>query len=123
MTVHAPMRHAGQREYSVKTTVREYLRTYGEVAFKVDLRAETDVPTWYLDQLAATDIFFISLNHNHEYVASKHVIGRRCSHYGFWRPDVAAGEAVFHRQETTTAALKHLAFSDEQVLTVRNVES
>jgi len=71
-----------------KRTVREYLRANGEVAAKEELRAGTDVPAWYIDQIASTDTFYTSLNHNHDYVASKHVIGHRSTHDGFWRPEV-----------------------------------
>jgi hypothetical protein len=55
---------------SHKTAVREYLRSHGEVASKQELRAGTDVPAWYITQIAAQDIFYTSLNHNSEYVAS-----------------------------------------------------
>ena len=36
---------------SNKTTVREFLRTHGEVTSKEQLRASTDVPGWYTDQI------------------------------------------------------------------------
>lgn len=39
--------------YSHKITVREYLRTHGEVASKDDLRAGTDVPAWYITNIAS----------------------------------------------------------------------
>jgi len=42
-----------------KRTVREYLRANGEVASKDDLRAGTDVPAWYINQISATDTFYI----------------------------------------------------------------
>jgi hypothetical protein len=103
---------------SHKTTVREYLRTHGEVASKDELRAGTDVPAWYITQIASQDTFSTSLNHNSEYVASKHVVGRRSTHDGFWRPEVDDGLAVFHRRETTKATLKHLAFRRPSGLTV-----
>jgi hypothetical protein len=93
-----------------KRTVREYLRTHDEVVSKDDLRAGTDVPAWYIDQIASQDTFYTSVNHQHEYVASKYVVGHRSSHDGFWRPEVDDGVAVFHRKETTKATLKHLAF-------------
>lgn len=102
---------------SHKTTVRGYLRTHGEVVSKNELRTGTDVPAWYIDQIASQDTFYTSLNHNREYVASKHIVGRRCTHDGFWRPEVDDGEAVLHRQETTTATLKHLAFNRPSGLT------
>jgi len=86
-----------------KRTVREYLREHGEVTSKDKLRAGTDVPAWYITQIAAQDTFYTSLNHNSEYVASKHVVGRRSTHDGFWRPEVDDGEAVFHHKETTKA--------------------
>ncbi|WP_302080554.1 transposase [Salinibaculum rarum] len=102
---------------SHKTAVREYLRTHGEVASKQELRAGTDVPAWYITQIAAQDAFYTSLNHNSEYVASKHVVGHRSTHDGFWRPEVDDGQAVFHRKETTKATLKHLAFCRPSGLT------
>jgi hypothetical protein len=42
---------------SHKTAVREYLRTHGEVASKEQLRAGTDVPTWYINQIDSADTF------------------------------------------------------------------
>ena len=62
---------------SHKTAVREYLRSHGEVASKEEILAGTDVPAWYINQIAAEDTFYTSLNHNGNYVASKHVVGRR----------------------------------------------
>ncbi|WP_246988345.1 transposase [Halorientalis marina] len=100
-----------------KRTVRKYLREHGEVASKGELRAGTDVPAWYITQLASQDTFYTSLNHNSEYVASKHVVGHRSTHDGFWRPEVDDGIAVFHRKETTKATLKHLAFTRPSGLT------
>jgi hypothetical protein len=100
-----------------KAAVREYLRTHGEVASKEALRAGTDVPAWYINQITSTDTYYTSLNHNGEYIASKHVIGHRSTHDGFWRPKVDDGCAVFHRQETTTATLKYLAFNRPSGLT------
>lgn len=35
-------------------TVREYLRTHGEVVSKEELRACTWVPAWYIEQIALT---------------------------------------------------------------------
>jgi len=102
---------------SHKTAVREYLRTHGDVASKDELRAGTDVPAWYITQIAAQDTFYTSLNHNSEYVASKHVVGRRSPYDGFWRPEVDDGVAVFHRKETTKTTLKHLAFRRPSGLT------
>jgi len=102
---------------SHKITVREYLRSHGEVASKDELRAGTDVPAWYITQIASQDTFYTSLNHNSEYIASKHVVGRRSTHDGFWRPEVDDGVAVFHRKETTKATLKHLAFTRPSGLT------
>jgi hypothetical protein len=80
-----------------------------ETASKADLRAGTDVPAWYIDQIASIDWFYTSLNHNHKYVASKFIIGRRATHDGFWRPEVDDGPAVFHREEDAKSTLKHLA--------------
>jgi IS5 family transposase len=100
-----------------KGTVREYLREHGEVVSKDELRAGTDVPAWFITQIAAQDTFYTSLNHNREYVASKHVVGHRSTHDGFWRPEVDDGHAVFHRKETTKATLKHLAFRRPSGLT------
>jgi IS5 family transposase len=102
---------------SNKSAVREYLRSHGEVASKEGLRAGTDVPAWYITQIATQDTFYTSLNHNSQYVASKHVVGHRSTHDGFWRPEVDDGDAVFHRKETTKATLKHLAFTRPSGLT------
>jgi hypothetical protein len=33
------------------------------------------VPAWYIDQIASTDEFYTSINHNGTYVASKYIIG------------------------------------------------
>ncbi len=41
---------------SHKIAVREYLRTHGEAASKEALHAGTDVPAWYIDQIAAKDV-------------------------------------------------------------------
>lgn len=100
-----------------KRSVRAYLLAHDEVASKAELRAGTEVPAWYLNNIGSTDTFYTSLNHNHDYVASKHIIGQRATHDGFWRPEVDDGEAVFHRQETTTVTLKHLAFNRPSGLT------
>jgi len=98
-------------------SVRAFLRANDEVASKGQLRAGTDVPAWYIDQIAATDTFYTSLNHNGRYVASKHIVGRRSTHDGFWRPEVDDGVAVFHRKEDTKPTLKHLAFRRPSGLT------
>jgi len=95
---------------SHKATVRQFLRAHDEVASKDKLRAGTDVPAWYIDQIASTNTFYTSPNHNGQYVAAKHVVGHRATHDGFWRPEVDDGVAVFHRKETPKATLKHLAF-------------
>jgi len=100
-----------------KTAVREFLRTHDEVASKEQLRAGTSVPAWYIDQIASEDPFYTSLNHHGRYVASKHVVGHRSTHDGFWRPDVDDGTAVFHRKEDTKPTLKHLAFNRPSGLT------
>ncbi|MFC7074388.1 transposase [Halovenus rubra] len=102
---------------SHKIAVREYLLAHGEVASKDELRAGTSVPAWYITQIASQDMFYTSLNQNSEYVASKHIVGRRSTHDGFWRPEVDDGVAVFHRKETTKATLKHLAFTRPSGLT------
>ena len=102
---------------SHKTAVREYLRSHGEVASKEEILAGTDVPAWYINQIAAEDAFYTSLNYNGNYVASKHVVGHRSTHDHFWRPEVDDGVAVFHRKETTKATLKHLAFRRQSGLT------
>jgi len=91
-----------------KSAVRTYLRHHGEVASKADLRADTDVSDWYIDQLASSDLFYTSLTHDGRYVASKYIVGHRADHNGFWRPEVADGTAVFHRQETTADTPAHL---------------
>ena len=97
--------------------VRQYLRAHDEVASKKALRAGTDVPAWYIDQIASEETFYTSLNHNGGYVASKHIVGHRATHDGFWRPEVDDGVAVFHRKETTKATLKQLAFRRPSGLT------
>jgi hypothetical protein len=94
-----------------KRTVRAYLLTHDEVASKAELRAGTDVPAWYITQIGSTETYYTSLNQDRQYVASKHIIGHRSTHDGFWRPEVDDGVAVFHRKETTKATLKHLAFN------------
>jgi hypothetical protein len=100
-----------------KIAVREYLLAHGEVASKQELRAGTTVPAWYINQIGSTDTFYTSLNHDRQYVASKHIIGQRSAHDGFWRPEVDDGVAVFHRKEDTTPTLKHLAFNRPSGLT------
>lgn len=100
-----------------KHSVRAFLLTHDEVASKAELLAGTSVPAWYINQIGSTDAFYTSLNDNREYVASKHIIGQRATHDGFWRPQVDDGHAVFHRQESTTATLKHLAFNRPSGLT------
>jgi hypothetical protein len=92
-----------------KRSVREYLRTHDEVASKDDLRAGTDVPAWYITHISSQDTFYTPLNHTSKYVASKHVVGHRSTHDGFWRPEVDDGEAVFHRNEDTKSTLKSLS--------------
>jgi hypothetical protein len=84
------------------------LRSRAEVASKADLRTATDVPDWYIDQLASRDLFYTSLTHNGRYVASKDIVGRRAHHNGFWRSEVGDGPAVVHREETTAAMRKRL---------------
>jgi len=93
-----------------KRTVRAYLLTNNEVASKAALRAGTDVSAWYITQIGSTETYYTSLSQDRQYVASKHIIGHRSTHDGFWRPEVDDGVAVFHRKETTKATLKHLAF-------------
>ena len=100
-----------------KVAVREFLRTHGEVASKDQLCAGTEVPAWYIDQISSEDSFYTSLNHHGTYVASKHVVGHRATHDGFWRPEVDDGTAVFHRKENTKSTLKHLAFNRPSGLT------
>ncbi|WP_256419619.1 transposase [Halorubrum laminariae] len=107
----------GDTVESHKATVRAFLRIHGEVASKKALRAGTEVPPWYIEQISSQDTFYTSLNHHSNYVASKHVIGHRATHDGFWRPEVDDGVAVFHRHETTKATLKHLAFNRPSGLT------
>ena len=100
-----------------KRSVRAYLLAHEEVASKQDLSAGTDVPAWYIDQIGSTDTFYTSLNHDRDYVASKHIVGQRSTHDGFWRPEVDDGVAVFHRKEDTKQTLKHLAFNRPSGLT------
>ena len=102
---------------SHKTAVREFLRTHGEVASKDQLRAGTSVPALYIDQIASQAPVYTSLNHHGSYVASKHVVGHRSTHDGFWRPEVDDGIAVFHRKEDTKSTLKYLAFNRPSGLT------
>jgi len=108
-------RNEGQQSH--KTTVREFLRENSEVASKDEIRAGTDVPAWYIDQIASTDEFYTSINHNGAYVASKYIIGERGRHDFLWRPEVDDSIAVFHREESTKAALKELAFRRPSGLT------
>lgn len=100
-----------------KSAVRAFLRTHGEVASKEAIRAGTSVPAWYITHISSTDAFYTSLNHNGKYIASKHIVGHRSTHDGFWRPEVDDGTAVFHRKRTTKATLKHLAFRRPSGLT------
>jgi len=100
-----------------KRSVRAYLLAHDEVASKQELRAGTDVPAWYIDQIGSTTTFYTSLNHDRDYVASKHLIGHRSTHDGFWRPQVDDGVAVFHCKEDTKPTLKHLAFKRPSGLT------
>ena len=100
-----------------KSAVRAFLRTHGEVASKEAIRAGTGVPAWYITHISSTDAFYTSLNHNGKYIASKHIVGHRSTHDGFWRPEVDDGTAVFHRKRTTKATLKHLAFRRPSGLT------
>ncbi|MFW6385276.1 MAG: transposase [Halodesulfurarchaeum sp.] len=100
-----------------KARVRSYLRQHGEVASKQALRDHTNVPNWYIDQLATSNTFYTSLTHNGRNVASKHIIGRRADHQGFWRPECDDITPVFHRQESTAPTLKHLVFRRPSGLT------
>lgn len=98
--------------------IREHLRGQGEVASKDVLRAKTDVPSWFIDQIATADYFYTSLTHNGSYVASKYIVGRRSDHNGFWRPDIPTDErVVFHRHESTKATVKHLVYNRPSGLT------
>ena len=67
--------------------------------------------------IASQAPFYTSLNHNNEYVASKHIVGHRSTHDGFWQPEVDDGVAVFHRKEDVKPTLKHLAFRRPSGLT------
>jgi hypothetical protein len=114
-TTQSDTRNEDKRSH--KTTVREFLRENGEVASKDEIRAGTDVPAWYIDQIASTDEFYTSINHNGAYVASKYIIGERGRHDFLWQPEVDDGIAVFHREESTKATLKKLAFRRPSGLT------
>jgi hypothetical protein len=100
-----------------KNTVFEYLRENGSVASKAELQRNLNIPDWYINQIASTDAFYTSLNHNGSYVASKRLIGHRSDHEGFWRTEVDDGYAVFHREESTKDTLKALAFNRQSGIT------
>jgi hypothetical protein len=100
-----------------KADVFDYLNRNHYVASKDELRQQLDIPDWYIEQIASSDTFYTSLTHNGRYVASKYLIGRRADRQGFWRPSVADGEAVFHREGTTKATLKNLTFRRPSGLT------
>ena len=97
------------KDTTYKDVVLDYFNRNHCVASKHELRQQLDIPDWYIEQIASSDTFYTSLNHNGRYVASKHLIGHRADREGFWRPSVTEGEAVFHREETTKATLTHLA--------------
>ena len=111
---------AGTTQNSVaehKTTVFAYLREHGGVASKAELRRRLDLPDWYITQISSSDAFYTSLTQNGSYVASKHLIGHRSDHEGFWRPEVDDGSAVFHRDESTKDTLKTLVFNRQSGIT------
>lgn len=100
-----------------KASVLAYLRNNDGVASKDELRRNTIAPDWYITQIPTTKTFCTSLTHNGRYVASKQFIGTHSDHEGFWRPEVDDGRAVFHREESTKATLKTLAFNRQSGLT------
>lgn len=100
-----------------KASVLAYLRKNDGVASKDELRRNTTVPDWYITQISTTETFCTSLSHNGRYVASKQLVGTRSDHEGFWHPEVDDGSAVFHREESTKATLKTLAFNRQSGLT------
>lgn len=106
-----------QRSTTYKRVVLDYLNRNNGVASKDELRRELDISDWYIDGIASTETFYTSLTHNGHHVASKHLIGHRADHQGFWRPSVGDGEAVFHHEQTTKATLKKLTFRRPSGLT------
>lgn len=108
---------SGNESKTNKDVVLDYLNQNNGVASKPELRRNSDLPNWYIGEIASKDTFYTSLTHNGRYVASKHLIGCRADHQGFWRPSVADGEAVFHREGTTKATLKNLTFRRPSGLT------
>lgn len=100
-----------------KASVLAYLNNNDGVASKDKLRQNTSIPDWYITQISTTKTFCTSLTHNGRYVASKQLVGTRSDHEYFWRPEVDDGRAVFHREESTKATLKTLAFSRQSGVT------
>ena len=100
-----------------KDSVLAYLKDNGGVASKDELRRNTVSSDWYITQISTTTTFCTSLTHNGRYVASKQFVGTHSDHEHFWRPEVDDGRAVFHRDESTKATLKTLAFNRQSGVT------
>lgn len=94
-----------------KDVVLSYLNKSREIASKSELEQNLDIPDWYINQIAAQDTFYTSLNHNGQFVTSKHRIGRHATREGFWRVERDDETVIFHQEESTKATLKFLAFN------------
>jgi hypothetical protein len=105
-----------------KAVVREYLRDHKEFASKEELRDKLAVPDWYFDSSTFQEIFYTSLTHRGKYVASKNVIGHRADRQGFWRPEEAEEDIVFHQQEVTKETLTYLACNRPAGLTAKEAK-
>jgi len=79
----------------------EYFNRNGGVGSQMKLRRNLYISEWYVDGIPTENTFYTSLTHNGHYVSKKFLIGTTADHPGFWRPAVAVGDAVFHREETT----------------------
>lgn len=86
-----------------KTTVLEYLNENGCVASKDELRRHLNIPDWYITQIANYHTFYMSLDHDGAYVASKYLVGHRSDHQHVWLAEIEDGHAVFDRKESAKA--------------------
>lgn len=105
-----------------KAVVREYLRSHGEFVSKEELRANLTVPDWYFDDSTFRETFYTSLTDRGKYVASKHIIGHRADRQGFWRPEEAEEEIVFHQQASTNETLTYLALNRPAGITAKEAK-
>jgi hypothetical protein len=78
--------------------VRQYLRAHDEVASKEALRAGTDVPAWYIDQIGA----MTALNWNSRHRSHWIVIGPITLLPSPWKPVLGRENA----QELTTDSIE-----------------